>query len=536
LFNLYFKITDALSEDKKKPKAVTLKVKYTHDPNIFDNPVRKNSKADGVFHVISDMEDNFIIKQVKRDMRGQWSLIAKASDKTGKVAFDKESDERILNFIVHERPVANIGLLEKATEYWVTGEESYDIDYQNSLPDNGIVKYQWSFESEDGVKHEVSENEKRVAIPKMYNGKDVEKFSLTVTDFHGATDTTSTTNPINPNLHSNLQSELSKFDIHNPGIPASEEIKVSGIETIPEPTDHVEFALYKNGGRKTQISTLYNPTDVTSSEILLAKWRDVRNYTIPETLPDGDYIGKVRAIKGGKVLENNHKVKVYTPINLEPAMPVQVNCGETHKIIAITSKYANAVTVDVFSDGNITNMVLEKQEGDIKHWKLDYKFPVKPTNKYFAKFKATTPNGNEEIKQVPFNVLDLTVTGYVKHTPDWDLNRKKYNLAKSGNENDPRTYDVFFPGEKFVLSAETVLGVDCDRVDVQILGTSDKTTLTNTKDNLWNGSLWNKAMMNWNDRTLTFRFIAYYSCGVVKTDDVEVKIIKDEYWRLHRKF
>jgi len=49
-------------------------------------------------------------------------------------------------------------------------------------------------------------------------------------------------------------------------------------------------------------------------------------------------------------------------------------------------------------------------------------------------------------------VSPLSVTGQV-HTPLWDDYRKSYNKKKSGDEASPRSYSVFWAGEKFILSA-----------------------------------------------------------------------------------
>ena len=116
--------------------------------------------------------------------------------------------------------------------------------------------------------------------------------------------------------------------------------------------------------------------------------------------------------------------------------------------------------------------------------------------------------------------------------PDW------LQPIQSGTDDQPRTYDVFFLGEKLVLKAETtdIQGgsqVTADQVTVQILNPSYSAVLQNTGNNEWEGSIWSSEMLAWTSRTLTFRFTATYSNGTVKTDEVQIRIDDDPYWRQH---
>ncbi len=157
-----------------------------------------------------------------------------------------------------------------------------------------------------------------------------------------------------------------------------------------------------------------------------------------------------------------------------------------------------------------------------------------PKGDYYVKIEAVGDHGDTAYLDLPFSVIDIDVTGYVNHTEQWDLNRIKYNQAITGTNDQPRTYAIFFPGEKFVLNADT-LG-NPDSVFVEILDTEFSTYLVNEGDDVWIGSLWHEDMMNWTTQDLVFRFTAFQDSKPVKYYDVSVKVIDDEYWRQHRLF
>lgn len=159
------------------------------------------------------------------------------------------------------------------------------------------------------------------------------------------------------------------------------------------------------------------------------------------------------------------------------------------------------------------------------------------------------------------------VTGFVNHTDQWDRNRKKYNLKRFSEEvNRPlqlsdyralpaprkRGTNVFWSGEKFMLRAETE--GNPSKVEVQIMTLSDQGTAKSTGyfaelsstgrkkgegDEIWEGSLWDKSMINkWGRKApeqLLFVFTASYSGGTSKTHEAVVIVDSQrDYWQLHR--
>ncbi|WP_240416610.1 PKD domain-containing protein [Paenibacillus periandrae] len=133
-------------------------------------------------------------------------------------------------------------------------------------------------------------------------------------------------------------------------------------------------------------------------------------------------------------------------------------------------------------------------------------------------------------------VSPMVLLGYVNHTDDWNSHRIQYNQSKTRTNESPRTYDVFFPGEKFVLKAVTTGNVV--KTDSQIKGTVFKTNLPklsgNAFDGIWTGELWSEEMLKWDTQTIYFLFTATTPTGYQKTVEVPVKIDDDLYWRQHR--
>ncbi|WP_113672790.1 Athe_2463 domain-containing protein [Vallitalea guaymasensis] len=155
-------------------------------------------------------------------------------------------------------------------------------------------------------------------------------------------------------------------------------------------------------------------------------------------------------------------------------------------------------------------------------------------------------NGGVANANMLFKVYELTIDGFVNHTPKWDENRIKYNRAMSKTDDDPRDSDTYWSGERFIVSADTTeihadSNVVAGNVETEILDTAYDTNLESANKTNWHGELWDNSMINkWgNDAAIyiTFRFTVNYSNGTVKTDDVKVKIDNiDSYYRYHRKW
>lgn len=138
---------------------------------------------------------------------------------------------------------------------------------------------------------------------------------------------------------------------------------------------------------------------------------------------------------------------------------------------------------------------------------------------------------------VVVRIEDLSVQGEVKHTDTWDQKRIKYNRSKSNTDNSPRGPEVFWPGEKFILKATTIVGARASAVDVAIEGTSFSTMLQETSPGVWEGELWDESMLTWNSRNVTFIFTAHYPyINPLKNCKIIVRIDNNSYLKQHGEF
>ena len=145
------------------------------------------------------------------------------------------------------------------------------------------------------------------------------------------------------------------------------------------------------------------------------------------------------------------------------------------------------------------------------------------------KVTLTVSDGIAEPVRVTKNVqvMPLTVGGAVKHTEQWDANRKAYNRKISGNDEQPRAYSVFWAGERFMLEGivtATGTATRAERVEVAMGSRTVELSAVNDASALWTGSMWDESFMKLADGNYTFQFTAFYNNGIVKIADVSIEI------------
>jgi len=134
---------------------------------------------------------------------------------------------------------------------------------------------------------------------------------------------------------------------------------------------------------------------------------------------------------------------------------------------------------------------------------------------------------------------ELDPEGKVLHTDKWNQNRIQYNLAMTGEEDNPRGYEIFFNGEKFVLECYTLGDFDPKSVHVDFAGTEFFADLDHVEEGRWEGFIWDESFINFHNRDCVFKFTASYEHEgetFELEDEVTVYIVRDEYWRLHRSY
>ena len=160
---------------------------------------------------------------------------------------------------------------------------------------------------------------------------------------------------------------------------------------------------------------------------------------------------------------------------------------------------------------------------------------------YWVTLRAWDPGGLTDAVTKSLAVNPLDIKGYVNHTPEWNANRIRYNRYYSGTDDLPRSSNMFWAGEKFILHSDTTdttgSTTQAQSVRVDFLYNGLWVNLNpDAGRTAWAGELWREDFANIPDGTYTFRFTATYSNGIVRTDDVPIIIQGSwqDYYRFHR--
>lgn len=251
-------------------------------------------------------------------------------------------------------------------------------------------------------------------------------------------------------------------------------------------------------------------------------------------LRKGQYLIKAVVSDGKNSTEDSDKMDV---LNSPPSVMIgtvpTVFVGENITFnVGINDPDMDKMKLDIYIKNNTDSFSLLERKSNINTGWYTYTIPNAKSGSYTIRAVVTDYSLSASTEKIT-NILTLKIIGEVHHTAKWNENRQQYNLAKSGNNEVPRGYDVFFAGEKFILKAVTEGKVSS--VTVNLEGTVYSSNLY-LNGSVWYGSIWNKEMINWNDRSCTFKFTARTNGGQIKVHYITVQIKNDEYWKYHREF
>ncbi|WP_425353883.1 Athe_2463 domain-containing protein [Cohnella thailandensis] len=140
-------------------------------------------------------------------------------------------------------------------------------------------------------------------------------------------------------------------------------------------------------------------------------------------------------------------------------------------------------------------------------------------------------------------VLPLGITGYVRHTEEWEANRLAYNEK---NPTSPRPADWFWAGEAFVLDAVTTDTGSSATKPVEVTAAASETLRMSLKPLNpaspvnWTGLLGSeeagRPLSELEEGLYTFVFTVRYSNGTVKTAAATIRIVDQvgNYVQVHR--
>lgn len=408
--------TNVVDIDDENDPIVEKKFQYVQNVKYYDNPETLFSLATSEYK-----EDKWVDSKVSSyDKVGHYQMIRRVKDSPlERPSLWKYSNEHLINIYVHRKPIALATLdwtydVSKSSykTNWV--DKSYDLDHQFSRTDKGIVDRKIKFRKNNG--------EWYYKIPDYldYGTYNLEYY---VKDLEGVWSDPFTMNftlKQSPPMQFDAKAKTFDSDFKMNSIPASEKLELYDIWTRYPYNVKLEVAMFQGNTKKTTTQTInYSSTTGTKvgSDI---NWKNII-HTIPATLPDGKYTLRITAIgNGGQTAQKNFPVTVITPINLKPEMSHEVITTDDTQIKGKTSKYADTLKVQLYVGHPFTTTLYLSgtKTGKLKNWIKTYTVPESiPDGIYTARYTATTPNGNQEIKDVSFKVESLKITGYLLPNP-----------------------------------------------------------------------------------------------------------------------
>lgn len=374
------------------------------DPNYFDN-------SNGTF----DTSTLSIGSDIMLDKVGLYEVDYSVQDNPKDVdAFDNFrywSDSKTTKVLIHRRPICDYTIKGVYTDGLVIEDHSYDLDHSLTNPNKGLVKREYRYKVVDGLDW-ISE------LPTSLDPDSSYYFSQRVKDMEGSWSNwkTELVEPINDTapitLTAKVKAKDSSFTIDS--IPSSEDLTIYNLET-KYAFDHFIKIDLLDGETVIESIDITHLEGITGTKVdTIITWHDV-DIHIPETLADNNYTLRVTAIDSAEPANIDYKdftITVDTPIDLNSTLPNEIRKNITYSITATTSKYADALSLELYRTtgySNTINMILNRTENDRNYWTYDYtESKTISDGTYQARVTATTPNGNTEYRDHSFQAISNT--------------------------------------------------------------------------------------------------------------------------------
>jgi len=441
LINQMFQM-QTFDTDPENDPIVQPQTQYVHDPNYYDNPQGRSGYAYASFNVNQYQSQTL---RTSFDKPGLYTVYRRTKDSpVGKPAYSYYSNEAFMTIAVHRKPIAQAVLdwdYNPSTGLYATSwvDQSYDLDHQHSDAERGIRERKIRFRETGG--------EWLYYIPDELDSGSYE-LEYTVRDIEGVWSdpfrlTFTLANVPPPQLDAKARTERSKFTLTN--VPASEQLRLYEIWTRYPYSHSLEVAIYNAAGTTRMTNTrsvAYNNGNKSGNDVF---WNDIV-YTIPDTLPDGNYVLRISAIGQNGIRTNkDFPIRVNTPINLVPELESSLLTRETTDIKASTTKYANSVTVTMFrgSSYQVDQVLTGTHSGDIKNWMKSYLVPSIPDGQYQVRYVARTPNGKSQTVDLTVQVINNRppVANFTwSPTTIWEGDTVRFTNLSTDPDGDALTY------------------------------------------------------------------------------------------------
>jgi len=451
--------------DEENDDITEKKFLYVHDPDYFDNGSGLAPFAVADF----SEQDGWVDTLVTRlDHPGRYTIYRRVkddpSDDPAFDSFDRYSGTPYVEIYAHRKPIARAVLdwdydQEEGLYRTVWVDNSFDPDHQYSRADKGIVERKIMYRQAGGEwNYTIPDRLQPGEYELYYYVKDPEN---TWSDPMILNFRLEEAPPIQFNAA--LRTQDNRFSLDS--VPITEKLEAYDLWTRYPGDVRLEMALYDGAVRKSPLKTVAcgsNTGTKSNNDIL---WNNVI-YPIPDTLPDGTYEFRIAAVgDDGRSTAKSFPVSVATPIGLVPGMPESVSGGSSAVISAVTTKYVDAVEVTLFhgtSHARTYSLTGSVNPSDqTKEWQSVLSVPSGiPDGEYTARFKAIAKNGKIQMKEVQFELTNISITD-VKISGYWNHWRGQT--------------DIF--GKRMSVEPHRFLSLECIKIDITTKGDPDKVVI-----------------------------------------------------------
>lgn len=351
-------------------------------------------------------------------------------------------------------------------------------------------------------------------------------------------------------LYNRKQKNLRVYDITGTQSVISDTM-IEG-KFIPGTQGKITFNLTNSNVKPNEITVIVNGLGLTNKE--LSRVGSSNKFDTSLTFPDFSVTGntasyniEILSKRDGTLLHRvNGSASFIVPLSVEFVGTQYYIPDSSVHIDVKTNKYVDSLELILFNGSSyqkvIPNATKYKDTGEDRFWTVTYKPPKDiPLKVYQAKAIGKGVGGLTKEATADMHYFDMNVL--VHHTDEWENHRVRYNNYKTGTNDSPRTKDIFFNGERFMLKADPVSSITgfFQLLDVKVtLNDHNLTTNLVNSNGSYTGSIFDESFKyKWiqpNTYNLKFTFTATVNGKYpISKESTIVVDSTDRYWRDHLK-
>jgi hypothetical protein len=525
--NLYIVIDDiiyydTLYDDPEDDIKSDVRWKFVHDQNFFESPMG----------IIPDNQAWRSSPYTQFTKTGHYMITFQNMDTIPLLEYQRWSLDPFdkINLYVHRKPVPRFTIAVYSNGVGgfptVIDDTSYDLD-KRSL-NEGIADTEWSWKDSTATVWTNGVPSINLTVNRTYEVK------LRVKDHQGLwsaplikTFSTGGTLPILTNNPPVATMTIPSGTQANPTVFTTQKPTFSWNQTDPDAA-----TVYKSF--EIQVTNEANTATVFSSGTISQNTTaTTKSWTATSDLPAGVKL-RVRVRVNDGLVWSAWSAQTWMIINRSPVAnfgwsPKPVWEGDT---ITLTNQ-----STDPDGDPLSYLWTVTRPNGtSYSSTSINFSITSSVLGSYTTTLSVSDGKAANVVVSKAITVGELTVEGQVNHTPVWEEHRNDYN---SKYPNAQRAFDIFWAGERFILSAQTTVtgtATQAYRVSVEMDNKLVDLTASDSSYTNWTGEMWEESYENLTNVIKAFTFTAYWNNGTVSTDILNVRINGNiyDYFRNHR--